>query len=77
MWGQKRRIRLLKPIPIDPEKAKFRHWGWPKSKTVFDVGDVLFWRDMPDGSSIMPFELAGSGFELVFNPVEGVDFEFI
>lgn len=66
-------VRAL--VPIDNKGEDSRHYQGPKQ---FQPGDTVYAaRDFRGFICLYPFEMAGSGFELVRDAIEGKHYEFI
>ena len=74
---ESREVDLLCAFPINPTNTQSRHWPYNKTKTMFDIGDRVWLCHRGNHLALMPFERAGSGFEIKKNPVEGIDFKTV
>ncbi len=72
------RVRLLVDGPI-PD-IEYTNAGKPRKHqpAQLKVGDTVYAKLRPDGNiNLYPFDMAGSGYELVTDAEEGVHYEFI
>lgn len=70
-------VRTLQPHP-QPSVRLRSGAAARRQPRPFEAGDTVYAKLMPDGLvKLMPFERAGSGYEMVTDAREGEHFEFI
>lgn len=71
-------VRLLKEFPIRKSWKTSRHTRHLfTEKDSLNEGDIVFLKLWGEGPVLVPFPMAGLGFDIIKFPIEGTDFDFI
>lgn len=76
-FGEEYEVELLKKIPAPTRYTKAGNIAKRQPKP-YQPGDIVYLKlDTEGNSRLVPFQRAGSGYEIILDAVENIDYKFI